>query len=69
MRAAKDPLGGIPPNGSFLVFITSKINLYKIRGRRNYIEKGNKNSPKQLTIIFNPPNSENPDSNQWLLRA
>jgi hypothetical protein len=22
----KDPLGGIPPNGSFLVFITIKIN-------------------------------------------
>jgi hypothetical protein len=33
--------------------------------RRNYKEKGNKNSPKQITIIFKPIH---PDSNQWLLR-
>jgi hypothetical protein len=62
----KDPLGGIPPIGSFLVLKASKINHYGISRRRNYKEKGNKNSPKQITVIFNPIH---PDSNQWLLRA
>jgi hypothetical protein len=64
----KDPLGGIPPIGSFLIFKTSKINQHGVSRRRNYKEKGNKNSPKQITIIFNPMNPVNPDSNQWLLR-
>jgi hypothetical protein len=34
----KGGLGGIPPNGSFLVFKTSKINHYGISRRRNYEE-------------------------------
>jgi hypothetical protein len=35
----KDPLEGIPPNGSFLVFKTSKINHHGISRRRIYKEK------------------------------
>jgi len=39
-----------------------------ISRRRNYKEKENINSPKQVTIIFNPIHPVNPNSNQWLLR-
>ena len=68
MRAAKRG-GNAPPNGSFLVLKTSKINKYGISRRRNYEEKGNKNSPLQINIIFNNIHLLNPDSNTWLLRA
>jgi hypothetical protein len=49
----------------------NRVNLnYKISiiARRKYKEKGDKNSPKQITIIFNPIHPVNHDSNQWLLR-
>jgi hypothetical protein len=42
--AGKDPLGGTPPNGSFLVFKTSKINGYGISRILNYKEKGNEST-------------------------
>jgi hypothetical protein len=60
--------GGNSPNGSFLVLKAPKINHYGISRRRNYKENGNKNSPKQITIIYKPIHPVNPDSNQWLLR-
>jgi hypothetical protein len=38
-EAGKGGLGGIPPNGSFLVFKTSKINQHGISRRTTSVQK------------------------------
>ena len=67
LRAAKRG-GNAPPQWVIFSFTNLK-NKYGISRRRNYEEKGNKNSPLQINIIFNNIHLLNPDSNTWLLRA
>jgi hypothetical protein len=54
MRAAKRPIGGIPPNGSFLVLQTSKINQHGIIGRTipyPIEEMHTSSSPRQVSML------------------